>query len=603
MKKSEDGVGAVNSERNLQAELGTLLQKERGAAAARQVDEILKSSVSLEEKITRITAVDLPGPEKSGYLSRRTFEEEKGTGEAPQEIGALPEELPYFDELRRARLGLKAPVTAQGFWSSLFHDFSRVRAYGRKSHIFSSGFLFFQLRFNPSLKLFLTSRIQKDTALHLLPGLIYLQRHAWQFLSKEAYNSLALLCSFAERLVETNFAKMDFRKNELIDRIRTLEGLYLSLRALPGGMDTIFAALDECYTHIPALEEKFPRLERYVNMLVLQDFSLPSFANFILGANMLKFRRYLTYTDLIPHDLPQLISHSDWECSPETYIEIRKRIGELEEEISPLIGYYDEILRMVAYLPATEQGGIDYGRLQAFWDRQFGTGEFVRSRENISRFTLQFCTLLAGPVRDLLCGAVLSAEGRSFRIFANTLFAPEFSRIDNALEGLEKLTDTMPTFPRERFVQLKQSRRGSIPAEAAIIQKVSVILSVCRTVANRLIATMKGRLTAEEASEDYPPIDSVMTGRGGFFLPFEHERLATPAPYAGLTPADAIHETVSLLLPAAVLLEDHEISALLKREAKLKQKIAELGRELHRLAGAARYRQLREALRLELFGL
>jgi hypothetical protein len=94
-----------------------------------------------------------------------------------------------------------------------------------------------------------------------------------------------------------------------------------------------------------------------------------------------------------------------------------------------------------------------------------------------------------------------------------------------------------------------------------------------------------------------------MIRKGGFFLPFENETIVKPPCYAGIKPPEAVHRSIAVLLTLAVLLEDHETSTLLKREEKLKEKILEIGRTVHRLANASRFQQFRDEFRLDRFGL
>jgi hypothetical protein len=599
-KSSVETEKQLESEGSRQAELGELLQKERSPEAVHAVEAILKDARSIDEKIHLIRELDKSG---TGYISRRDYASPKAKEGESAVFDGTSIEIPYFDDLRAARTAIKKALDSSTFWHYLIKEFSRLRKFGDKSHILSSGFFFFRLRFNPDLPKLLIDRVQKETAHHLVPGLHYILQHAWLFLGKDEYNALNLLNVFVLELVHTNLAGLDFTNRYLIDRLRRLESLYLSIRAIPDGMNLIFGAVESAYRHLTVLDEKHPRLERYIHLLFLQDYTLPSFANFILGANMLKLRRFVGYGDLIVENPPPVISKSDWECPAELYRLIRKHIWEQEQELEPLLRYYDEIFRKVNYMPVTAQGGLDYSPLAAFWDTVFGTGDFASTSGNISSFLQQACDLLLGPVRSFLCGEIRISGGRAVRIFQEQVFSPDLFRIESVKDSLEKLVEIMPSFPRDRFIQLKQSKRGSLPNEAAIIQKVSILLSAARALSNRLIAVMKGRLTTAERVDEYPPVDSLMIRKGGFFLPFENEVLVKPDSYAGLRPPEAVHRTIAALLTLSVLLEDHETSSLLRREEKIKEKILEIGRNVHRLANASRFQQFRDEFHLDRFGL
>lgn len=590
-----------DTESSHQVRLGELLQKNRDPRATHQIEEILQESLSIEEKIHKIEALDRDEPSKE-YLSRRDLASSRSGSPAKSDFDDTAVQPPQFDDIKRARRKIKAPLGKSGFWHFLFHEYGKLRQFGRQSHIFSAGLLG-SFRFHASLQDFLISRLQKPCAQNLLPGLRLILQHGWQFLDKRSYNSLNLLYLFTEELVSINFARIDFKKTNLIDQLKKLESLYLAFRTIPDHVDLVYTAVKEAYTHIPVLREKAPKIEHHVALLLQQEYSLPSFPNFILGANMVRARRYLAFHELIISDHAPVVSETDWECAPEHYKEIRRRIWELEQELEPLVRYYDEVCRKTNYLPTDQKGGADLTVLSAFWDTALGKGEFNKSVDNISRFAKRSCDLLLGPIQELLAKRILNSDSRRFSLFTEQCFLSEFSRIENARDALDKLLEIMPTFSRERFIQLKQSRRGSIPNEAAVIQKIGIIVSSSRSILNRLIEVLRVRLKTSEESSSFPPIDPLMIRKGGFFLPFENSSLASPKAYAGKSVVEALHQTISLLLSLEILFQDHEASSLMKREKKLKEKIVETGREMHRLANPQKFQQLREEYRLDLFGL
>ena len=588
------------TEVNLQAELGKLLQKDRSPEAAQRIEKIMQESRSIKDKIKLISELD--NPSGKPFLNRRDLAASVSDIKMT-DFDASGIKAPSFHDLRKARRTIKPGLDSNSFWNYLFKEFPRIKVFGAKNHIFSTGFLFFRFRFNTDLPNFLISRIQKEVSVYLAPGLRHILQHGWLFLKKDEYNTLNLLALLVDELIKTNFSKLDFKSRNLIDNLKKLEFLYLSLLSISDGVNCMFRAVRDAYTHIPNLEQKHPRLEHYINLLFLQDTSLPSFTNFILSANMVKYRRFVGYNDLIRTNPAPVISTGDWECKVEIYREIRKHIWEQEQQLKPMLDYYDEVFRMVNYMPVTPKGGVDCSTLSTFWDDHFGSEHFSKVSENISRFSQRICELMLGPVQELLSGKVLCEGAGPFHVFAERAFSNEFLRIESVQDSLIKLVEVQHVFPRERFIQLKQSRRGSIPNEAAIIQKISIILSAALSISNKLITVMSGRLKSSETVEFYPLIDSLMIRKGGFYLPYENKNIVEPKCYAGRTLPEALHLTITNILSISVMLEDPETTSLMKREKKLKQKIIDTGRIMHRLANGAQFQQLRELYQLDLFGL
>ena len=114
---------------------------------------------------------------------------------------------------------------------------------------------------------------------------------------------------------------------------------------------------------------------------------------------------------------------------------------------------------------------------------------------------------------------------------------------------------------------------------------------------------MTGRLKSSDSVESYPLIDSLMIRKGGFFLPHENKNIVKPTCYAGRTLPEALHMTITNLLSLAAVMEDYETTSLIKREKKLKGKIIDAGRIMHRLASGSQFQQLRELYQLDFFGL
>jgi len=599
-KTVSDKSNTTKAEGNIQAELGKLLQKDRSPEAAQEIEKIIQENHPIEEKVKLIK--DLDKSFCKTFLNRRDL------------ISSVPDnkminfdaesiKVPSFIDLRRARKTIKSLVSPNSLWNYLFKDFFRIKSFGTKNHIMPMGFLFFRPRFDSDLPHFLTSRIQKKVGLHLAPGLRHILKYGWHFLKKDEYNTINLLNLLVNELIHTNFSKLDFKSRNLIDNLRKLESLYLSLRSMSDGVNCIFRIVGESYNHIPDLKEQYPRLEHYINLLFLQNSSLPSFTNFILGANMIKYRRFIGYNELIRTNPAPVISNSDWECPVEIYRQIRTYLWEQEQQIKPILQFYNEIFRKMNYMPVSPKGKIDCLPLSIFWDNYFGSGNFSKTSENISRFSQQICKLMLGPIQELLSGKIMCEGVGPFSIFAERAFASEFLRIETVRDSLVKLVDMQPVFPRERFIQLKQSKRGSIPSEAAIMQKIAILLSEGNAISNKLISVMIGRLKSSESVKSYPLIDSLMIRKGGFFLPHEIKNIVEPACYAGKTLPEALHMTITNLLSLAAVMEDYETTSLIKREKKLKEKIIDAGRIMHRLASGSQFQQLRELYQLDFFGL
>ncbi len=592
---------AEKKEVNLQAELGKLLQAKRPPEVASEIEKIIQGSHSIEDKIKLIKKLEKP-VDKS-FLNRRDLAASVPDAQIDSfDVSSI--KVPSFSDLHKARNTIKSSIIPSSIGNYLFREFPKIKFFGAMTHVISRSLLFFRLRLDPDLPFFLISHIQKELCVNLAPGLRYILEHGWLFLKKEQYNALHLLNLFVGELLDINFSKLNFKNRYLIDNLKKMESLYLSILSIPDGISNlVMTAVGNAYIHIPTLAEKHPRMEHYINLLFSHDATLPSFTNFILGANMIKYRRFIGYGDLIRINSAPVISDSDWECKVNIYREIQKHLWEQEQQIKPMLHYYDEVFRLANYIPVTIEGEIDYSSLITFWDSYFEIGHFNSVSQNISAFSQRICELILGPVQELLTGEITCEEVGTFSVFAERTFSSEFFRIETVRDSLIKLAEIQTVFTRDRFIQLKRHRKGSIPNEAAFIQKISILLSAVLSIANEIIATMKGRLKSYESVESYPLIDSLMIRKGSFFLPHENNKIIKPKCYAEKTLPEALHLTITNILSLSVLLDDQNTTSLLIREKKLKQKIIETGLIMKRLANATQFPQFQELYQLDLFGL
>ena len=590
----------TNDETNKQAILGKLLQKKRAVQQSAQVEVVLQSSITIEKKINQIEEIDKEAEKiTSSYLSRNDFSADSKVKKTEKNIQAK-QPRPSFHEYHRTQQSIKQTVKEKSYWKYLFSDSRNIKRFGNRKHIFEMRIFTGKTILTNSLKKYFPNVLQKNY-LRMLPGLNQILQHGWLFLKKEEYNVLNLLHALVQNIIKLNFNRLNYKSRFCIDRITQLESKYLSLSAIPDSLQKITYIIDQSNENLKEFQTENKNLKRDVCMLFQEDITIPSFYNFIIGANMVKYRRLLGLQDLIKNDTAPLISTEDWECSEDLYSKIQEHIKGLENELIPLVKYYAETARKIEYVPVDANRNPDQKLLMQTWDNYYGDNDFKKDNDNIIRFSVKLCKLILDQHKHLLIGTVVDKQNKELKIFSEQVFSGEIGRISNSLSKIEVIMEIMPTFSRNRYLKLKQTRKGHIPNEAALMQILAIIISVSIKISEQMINILISRKKGTNPSENGSPLDMIMINRGAFFLPSENKVLNKPHVFSGLTVVEAMHNSIGFLLSIAIHLNDPETTSIIKREVKQKQKITQIIKELKRLATKSEYTRMSDENNLALF--
>ena len=575
------------NETNEQTLLGRLLQKERSDEAMAVVEAILKEPIATAEKIERIrkldvSAADRPVRTASGISARR---------EPTAQFDPAGISPPLFREIRRNRRRIRRHLTTPGFFARLFSHARRIQAFGRESHVLTRRLLSPNSRLDPRIGRFLEEGLQKGLVPSLLPAFDEIIQQGWITLGKREYNLVVLAAELCEALKKLDASGKPGCDRGFIERFAGVENRFLSLASRDDYPDMLRRGLRECAESLPRFAERHPQAEKMLNRLLLPDLMLPSLWNLVRGVNMLRFQRFLDLSELIDPAAGEVVSGEDFDAPPKVYLEIRRFQWEREQELIPLVEFYREVQSTSIYLRSGDSGGEDLpGEI---YDAVYGEGRFLRHQGNMGHLAAAWADLLLNEFRPLLDGRI-ELDGLRPALFDGDFFASEFARLDLARRALEGPTEVMPTFPRDRYLRLKQSRKGAIPNEATVIEQCDEIVSAAVGIGRKLKEVMSRRLPLEIEHPDFPPLEPLHVRKGNFFLPHEHRHIEAAGIFAGLTVAEALDRVIRICFQLAVFMRDHEMATLSTREKRLERKIADLAGVLYRIASRQEFQRIRE---------
>jgi hypothetical protein len=579
---------AENRELNEQIQLGLLLQKQRSPDAMTRVEGILQETLTIPEKISRIQQLDAAA--ESGKPFRGGIRRRQSEPEAQFDPAGVT--APVFREIKRNRRRIKRNPAPPGFFRYLVSHARQIQRFGQESHVLVNRVLSFHCRMDPQLPQVFRERLQKGIAAPLLPSLTVLIQQGWKFLSKSEYNLIVLTAELCSAILGLELSRPSMRERYFLEKLTTVENLYLSLAGGKGEyIQALQHTLREAGRSLPEHSEQLTQASTLLNRLLLPDLILPSLRSIILGANMVRHRQYLELEQLINPASGPVVARDDFEAPQKIYLEIRRFQWEREQELHPLIDLYEKVLATTIFLPV--KGEAEEVLLRNVYDSIYGEGRFQKHQGNIGWFISAWADLLLNEMQPLL-SAEVELEGLSAALFGRDYFSMEFDRLEQARQRLEEPVVIMPTFPRDRFVRLKQSRKGAIPNEALIIEQTDEIIRIAIEIGRKLQEVLRYRLPLEFEHPEFPPLEPLFVRKRNYFLPHEGRRIEAVGYFRNSTVVEALNQMIRILFQLASFMMDPEFSSLTQREKRLKKKIADLAAVLYRIASQSEFERIRD---------
>ncbi len=545
--------------------LGLLLRKRRSPERRREVERILAGPQSVSQKVQRIKRLDAEAEDgqPAEAVEPGSEPEAEGRERVPEARARTPERAG-----RPAASRVKASLEAASWWSFVFRELPRLRAFGRRTHTLLTGWFPPAVRADPALKGFLTQILQPWAA-ELGRRLKPVLELGWLHLTKRQYNWLAVLARLTERIVAADFAHLPWRERDLVDNLRGLEAQFLLLHSREGLLQELDSSLRTVFEKKSRLDSDYPPAAELVRRLLSAEASLPSLYNCLLAFNMVKRRRLLTLADLLRGDLGPAVSTSEYDCPPEIRSRIEEYVASALETAQTLHAQLTELRRLAGYLCYDEKGQADTRLLAAVYGPRLEA-----DRENIMVLAPRLFTVFERAFQSLLAGtAAVEGVGKA-ALFEPAFFQTEFGRLAMVSDKLEKAVFGLANFPFSRFLAIRASNQGAIPKELEVLQLLEEGLAVLFNMGKILarVLAMDG-VGAREEEEERPLDTSLLQGQP-FRLPHAGRRLLADGFLRGLTVREALAQVIRICLITCHLLQDPALFLHFGKESRLAGQLA-----------------------------
>lgn len=582
--------------------LAVLLRKRRSPARSEEVRRILQSELSTAEIVESIRRLDSRVEAGGAEAPPEDTESHEQPPGAPAPSGRAPN--PYRLSLSKLRSILKFPRVRAPYFRYLFHEFSRMAQFGRLTHVFSPLFLLPLIRLEASIpRFFIESLIPWANELQafLAPVLVI----GWKYLSKKEYNTIVALDRLCREVASVNFRLLNPRDRNLIDKLRTLEALFLSFHYDPETAGDVVKAVDKVMTAEPELSPKADQTRQLANQILQPELTMPSLYNVLLGLNMVKYRKVLTLPELLTSDLGELFEAQSYACVPAVETEIRAMIDELKNKIVKLHWEWNRLKRLKELLnmgQSDEPRYLELARLYEYGSSTLQTRFFKEDQKNIMDFALHFFRRFEAFCYPLLGGSVRLDEDGRVEIFSIGVFQNELDRLRLTASKLERAAFGFRSFPYSRYLSIRRDGKAGISAELDVVARLdeatSALISVGRKLERILASSTRNPTSTEVSAEEQAmrpqqPVDTVPSpGSRPVLIPYRGEPIAAGSWLSGMSVSDALSAVASVCLQGAFYLYDPAFIQMIASEHTVRRQIDNHLEVVRRLADAPAYDQL-----------
>jgi hypothetical protein len=442
----------------------------------------------------------------------------------------------------RNRRNIKAFQTRAGLLRYLFFEFHKIRYFGNVTHIFLPRILPLGVQLSRDVGVTFGTYLQPWAA-QLNRTLSAVLGTGWRLLDKKEYNLIVILKKLCEKIGKTDFALLDYSDMNLVDRLRSLEMLFLVLHYRAEYRDILYSAIKRAVVRIPSLDVDAAHAGALARRILSRDDDLPSLYNFLLGMNMLKYRRHFELRDLIHANCGEMVSARMYECGAETQREIDLHIEDCKKSLLSLYRKKLEIARLDLYLPREESGDVDFKILEYFYESIDRTKKrsYIGDQEDVVGFTANLLNVFVSSFENILNGRIYIPGVGKVEIFEKGFFQLDLARTSYLIEKLGKASYLFQSpFSLERYLLMLQPGKAMQRPEVEAKQLIDEGIALLHGIGVKLESVLRLRIPDERSENVYVPLDpSVLSGKS-FHLPYEERVIRYKSGLGGKTVGEAL---------------------------------------------------------------
>lgn len=554
--------------------LGHLLRKKRDDDATVKVSRIMESHLPVEEKVRQIKEIDagtqfeLP-PRKSD--------------EAPSENDRLQRILESRNVVSethavRNRSKIKIVYKHNGFFPFWFKEFGRIKQFADKYQLIRYRDFPPKIRLSARAISYLTYSLQKDASeiLQVLPDFFH---EAWLYLEKWEYNLVVQFFQLVYKLSNLNFHQIDFDNRYILIHFLEIENDFLTCHYSTEYPHSIISNLRYVFERIPEHRKNVNIIVGIANRILLKHHKSPCLYNTIRAINMVEFRRYFQFSDLINQSFSRVISNFDFECTDMVRKRINTFIKETVNYLKQLLRELNGVEQLKNFVPNYDQNDIlgqSFNLVRRFYEE--GESKDVKYNADIQKvanFTMNIYTKYLSEFEDFLRHQVKMEKVGHVKVFDPDFFDPELSKLRTTLMKLNKHLFIVPHFNWELYQSIRRGKRASKTPELVTIQYFDEMSALVVDIANKLVQIYIHRKESVFVSENWKPIHQSDIVSHTVYIPFWDNVVYASGIINGRRFHQIIHRIITLSYLLGALYANPKVDYIMNRGTTLKNEIRE----------------------------
>ncbi len=575
----------IEQEAEAHIALGRLLRRDRPPELQQAVQKVLDSDLSTGSKVAKIRKLD-------GAVDQTDASSATGDEGAEADKNDVQLWQPLRFTLGRLKTIIKLPHSQTSLLSYLFLEHRKIKEFGRKTHVFRPTVVLPRLQLDAAIPQFLSTSLQ-TWANRLLELLAPVLENGWELLSKRDYNMIVAMRKLCDEISGVNFKILNYRDRYFIDKIRNIEAMFFVFQYRHEHVDDLLENVSRVLFADGEHNDEAEEIELLIKTILTQGFSIPSLYDLLLGLNMMKLRRAVTYTDLVASDLGDLFNSAHFACGPNVQEEIESSVETLRDSILKLEAEHRRLRRVREYLPVNESGEFDDNLLEGFYEFEESRfeGVYRRDKENVVEFVPQFLRKLDVAFGPLLVGKLHLAKAGQVSVFGPQAFMQPIDQIRRLGFKLEQSSFGYRIFSYSRYIGIRRDGKGAIPVEAEIVKFLQEAINNCRALANKVAGILERAAREAPLDEDHPGEEPVVSEVMST-LPHADEEILSSGYLHGRTVRASLEILVSLCFMVARYLYDKDIVDLHGSVEAVKNKVDSQLRNFERLADEGAFREV-----------
>ncbi len=572
--------------------LGNLLKKKRSPQEQAKVEQIIAQDITNEEKIARIEALQQENKKlESVQPNRHGPASGKGEEKKVNRFGRA-EEIRIRKRAEKKREKIKNKLSPAPYFRYLFKERGKIKMFGHRTGILNG------LRVKRDIRSFFISFYQ-PLASDCLNLLNQLTGNSWLYLRKKEYNMIVLLKDFCKQIVGMKFTTFNYKDRNCIEQLYTCENQFLCLHYRTEYVNNILTAIDTLIEKNRRTINDIDTLPKIIRKLLSKGDDAYTFYNVILCLNMIKYRKFLLLPELIRMDLGEIIDSDVFICSENTQADIDRFINETIERLKLLNQEKVEIFRLKQFIHTDTEGKIILDRLRLLYDDTYPSEEFLfdKDKNNVIPFTKRFISLFLFAFEPLLNEKTVISDIGKVRLFKTKCFKEKTAKLTILNQKIETISFKLPSFTRERYLQIKNQNRGAIQIEAEVItlidEAIEHFLDIGKVI-ERLLRSFNNDEPCKPG--EFTTIDIAEVGTKLFIFPFANKLKDMNNPFYDKSLFEILSDLVTGTYSFASHLQDLSLLHMLGKEQSIDIEINNRLEKLERIAITETYNDVKALL-------